>query len=611
MEPWDLIYAIKENDLTAIQAALDGGVCPDSVSIIGQTPLIEAVKAANIDIVKLLLDSGANADKADERVTMGKGSRPLAFACDKGLLDIASLLLQRGADPDGVSKYYETPLGQASDHGFCELVEVLIEGGAKIDGPCGFDGMSPLMVACKSRQVEAARLLIKLGANIKAADEKGRTPLHYASGSASGSDLKGEGEAIVSSLIEGGADVNHRDKRGETPLFDACRWSDSKIVKLLIEAGSDVNVRNNSGKSPIYGACSWNCNKGVVDLLIKGGAKVDFVDEDGNTLLHISSSKDTIPADAVASLCEARGDVHAKDSSNQTPLHRVFSGLSENFVQEEKALTLLKHGVSVIDNCPGTWSVLHRAVRSGSMEICRIIIDKGSHIPSEKYLNAIDEWGRTPLYWTSYDGRPHIARLLLDSGADPSIGDDKGNTPLHIACRQEKIGTARVLLDFYAPIQSKNKAGREPFFYCTRVMVKELSVTHGAAISRFHSLDDEDRPLLLCKTVREHDSDGSSCPSCKFETSTVPQERKIHCPWCGMKAIYISNYEVLSGNPEIPTPNTEVEFTYTCHHCGLKFRNGWNALNTARPSLYEIGAKTSWNSDDSGFTWSRSWSDNE
>ncbi|WP_341822505.1 ankyrin repeat domain-containing protein [Wolbachia endosymbiont (group A) of Clivina fossor] len=86
--------------------------------------------------------------------------------------------------------------------------------------------------------------LIKKGANVKAVDKYGNTPLHLVASHYSD-------EGIVKALIENGADVNAKNQDRCTPLHCAVRGGYTRIVKALIENGEDYSLKNKNGKAPI------------------------------------------------------------------------------------------------------------------------------------------------------------------------------------------------------------------------------------------------------------------------------------------------------------------------------------------------------------------------
>jgi ankyrin repeat protein len=67
--------------------------------------LVSAVRSQGFDAVRLLLESGADADQADDY-----GWTPLCWAAAQGNVEIAQGLLDRGADPSGVERMSGLPI---------------------------------------------------------------------------------------------------------------------------------------------------------------------------------------------------------------------------------------------------------------------------------------------------------------------------------------------------------------------------------------------------------------------------------------------------------------------------------------------------------------------
>jgi ankyrin repeat protein len=100
-----------------------------------------------------------------------------------------------------------------------------------------------LLEAAKNGDLIKVQTLLEKGANPKAKDNIGLTPLHYAA------DL-GYVE-IVELLLERGADPKAKDNIGLTPLHIAALWGHVKIVKLLLERGADPWIADNGGHIPL------------------------------------------------------------------------------------------------------------------------------------------------------------------------------------------------------------------------------------------------------------------------------------------------------------------------------------------------------------------------
>jgi len=96
--------------------------------LIEATPLIRAVRSGRLELVKILVDNGADVNKG----AFMDGS-PLIEASKLGYLDIAKYLVQNGADVNIHVETDETPLIQAAWKGHLDIVKFLIKEGADVN----------------------------------------------------------------------------------------------------------------------------------------------------------------------------------------------------------------------------------------------------------------------------------------------------------------------------------------------------------------------------------------------------------------------------------------------------------------------------------------------
>lgn len=132
-----------------------------------------------------------------------------------------------------------TPVLVAAARGeaWAVLRELLRTPGVKADA-ADPTGETALMLACLHGRLDAARALVKAGAQI---NRPGWTPLHYAA--SAGQD------ATVAWLLEESAYIDAESPNGTTPLMMAARQKHTSVVERLLAEGADAGLRNQAGLS--------------------------------------------------------------------------------------------------------------------------------------------------------------------------------------------------------------------------------------------------------------------------------------------------------------------------------------------------------------------------
>jgi HEAT repeat protein len=128
-EAGDLFKAIASNDLSKVNQILSAGGDPDSKNDLDISALWLTSAKGHLDLVKILLDHGANINALSYH-----GTTALWVASQKGQLAVVKELLNRGADPTIRDDSGNTALFWASTNGHMEIVKLLKNaGGTEID----------------------------------------------------------------------------------------------------------------------------------------------------------------------------------------------------------------------------------------------------------------------------------------------------------------------------------------------------------------------------------------------------------------------------------------------------------------------------------------------
>lgn len=124
-----LIYAINRERIDIVKLLLQKGIEEINIDRNGNLPFQRACSVGNMEIVKLLVNHGADVNYVNKE----NGVTPLICACSDGKTDVISLLIGLGANVNAVDKCGMTALKSAVMESHLEAVRILIDAKADID----------------------------------------------------------------------------------------------------------------------------------------------------------------------------------------------------------------------------------------------------------------------------------------------------------------------------------------------------------------------------------------------------------------------------------------------------------------------------------------------
>jgi ankyrin repeat protein len=165
-----IIKAAGSGDATFVTQLLEQGSSVNERTASGLTPLMAAVIGGHVDVVRVLLASGANPNlRREPDNNMYNEWSALLDACHAGhSAEIVTLLLQAGADIEVRDQSGYSPLMWAADMAMVngereEIVQRLIAAGADVNSR-RLDGESVLSVALNAGNMDVVALLMAAGA---------------------------------------------------------------------------------------------------------------------------------------------------------------------------------------------------------------------------------------------------------------------------------------------------------------------------------------------------------------------------------------------------------------------------------------------------------------
>ncbi|HWN38254.1 MAG TPA: ankyrin repeat domain-containing protein [Gammaproteobacteria bacterium] len=447
--------------------------------------LATAARNGDVNAVRAQLAAGKDANEQES-----DGSSALLWAAYQSSPELIALLLESGADPNLPNEFGVTPLLQASRNGDVATMRALLDGGADADRAVR-DGETPLMAAARTGNAEAVALLLTRGSDANAAESlEGQTALMWA---------VAEGHAaVVDELLRAGADPNSKarvsglTKRstrtdfpsgGFTALMWAARDGQEAMVRRLIDAGADVKLTNGDGSTAMMLAIV-NDRFDMAATLLELGA-----DANDGSLWYALEMRD------------APTDWRARDGSRLRPDHPnklssldLIERLLAAGADPNKPFTGQMHNASMCCDTKGSGTPFYRAAVASDVDAMRLLIARGADLewapprvegaPPPPFG---DTTGLTPLMVTINGGRgllmaggpgdireskigtfrepgdrdpANAVKLLLEAGAKPNSVNPNGDTALHIAAHDGKLGPLRELVAGGADVNARNKAGQ-------------------------------------------------------------------------------------------------------------------------------------------------------
>lgn len=113
-----------------------------------------------------------------------------------------------------------------------------------------------------------------------------------------------------------------------------------------------------------------------------------------------------------------------------------------------------------------TTALLHACRYASSLDVFELLLSRGANINAQ-YASRSSVFVfiglRRDIPGYNHEMTLAIAKLLLERGANPNIGDFQGDTPLHDAVKQKDFAYMNLLLKHGANIYQANHAGETPF----------------------------------------------------------------------------------------------------------------------------------------------------
>lgn len=235
----------------------------EAVDKSGSTAAHWAARNCKYAMISAMLRKGVNVNLTEDAPQVA-GTTLLHAACEYGCVDIIRLLMDAGADDTLMNVKEETAAHIAVDKELSyrgvkgEIRAEMIRTLKHVDIP-GKEGMTPLMAA-QDYDLRASDVLtpvfLEKGANVNRADNSGNTALLLHAYWYCDMD-------VIKAMVNAGYNLNAQNEDGDTVLHYAVENGQCEVVRYLLKKGADYNLSNENQVTPLQLAVE----KGLEEVL--------------------------------------------------------------------------------------------------------------------------------------------------------------------------------------------------------------------------------------------------------------------------------------------------------------------------------------------------------
>lgn len=440
-EETPLLCAVSTHDADLVKVMLENGADSNLMTPVNKMNTVAlAIILNDASMLKLLLSYGAKVNEpCCQRLT------PLQLSMNKSV-EVSKVLLQNGADVQQVMQMHgcnqvfltSPPLIHAVETNNMFLASILLEHGEDINQSYGECTNSPIHYAIQNGNNDMVKLLIQYGANLNKRNGRGHTPLGMALHHCKNESIK----VIAETLLSAGCSRTKGSlievfQRHFPPVHIAAFLGTQfhlVILKQLIEMSNLVEKEIKSNAvSEIANGYTFSDNRIIpvktdskyrqslsnsertANLIVKG--QQEFINTqamDKSTALYMAVLGDNIHV--AKYLCDKGADPYLT-CWHGSLLHASVMACKRGEELVKFALQF-KLDLNMLNEDGNTCLIL--AARNSTANVCRLLIEHGA------LLNVRDgRFGETALSASVYFGFEENAAMLLSCGADPDVPDSR------------------------------------------------------------------------------------------------------------------------------------------------------------------------------------------
>jgi ankyrin repeat protein len=435
--------AVKDGDRSAAISLLQQHADVNAPEADGTTALHWAVRQDDREMADRLIKAGANVKAANRY-----GVTPLYLACVNGSAAMIGKLLEAGADANAATTEGETALMTVARTGNVEAAKVLLAHGADVNSKEQWRQQTPLMWAVAESHPEMAQELIAHGANVNARQvtwnwerqitkeprEKwmplgGLTPLLFAARQGC--------LDCARILVKSGAEINAADPNNISPVLMAVINGHYDFAAFLLDQGADPNIADETGRTALYAAVDMHTmpasnrpspnevdnsltSMDLIQALLAHGANVNAqLKKIQPYRTKLDRGDDTMLGTGTTALLRAAkaGDAEA--------MHALLGKGADPKLPTRFGITPLMAAAGLGTKEEDTTA--RKKTEAEAISSIKLCLDAGVDV------NTADNQGDTALHGAAQKGWDQVVEFLVDHGAKLDVKDKKGRTPLDAA----------------------------------------------------------------------------------------------------------------------------------------------------------------------------------
>jgi ankyrin repeat protein len=417
-----LHWAVRHDDVAAVDALIKAGADVKASNRYGVTPMNLAATTGDATIIRKLLDSGIDPNAANPG-----GETALMTAARTGKMDAVKLLLDRGANVNAKDiEHEQTALMWAVTENHADVVKLLLDHGADINTHTKVTMPKGEYVPARSAAASGTGIIRQRA--LPTADG-GMTPLLFA--------VRDGNADLVHLLLDRGADINAASGNHTTPVIIALLNGQVGLATELLAKGANPNAIDDYRRGPLFAA---------IDLRNFNHDKYDDLPTDGRD-----------PIDLIKALIKKGADVNQK--TDTVPVHGLmqFDGSWVNFDGQTPFV---------------------RAALSGDIEVMRVLLEAGANPNTSTTQGTTALMAASGINWIPGQTFSHpeadyveAVKLCLDRGGDVSAKNSLGLTAMHGAANRGWESVIQILADHGAQLDAKDNEGRTPMVFAQGIFL--------------------------------------------------------------------------------------------------------------------------------------------